>query len=90
MQVLSTGIINEPTAAAMAYSRQQAQDESRVLIFDFGGGTFDVSVVSVDGSLVEVKSSHGASSYVPYRNWCSIPDTYCCFPAKQIIWERSN
>ena len=70
MQVLSTGIINEPTAAAMAYSRQQSQEESQVLIFDLGGGTFDVSVVSVDGSLVEVKSSHGRSSL--------LVSTYAC------------
>ena len=61
LQVLSTGIINEPTAAAVAYSRQHNQEESRVLIFDLGGGTFDVSVVSIDGSLVEVKASHGVA-----------------------------
>ena len=71
MQVLSTGIINEPTAAAMAYSRQQSKEESMVLIFDLGGGTFDVSVVSVDQSLVEVKASHGDPSHFVMFLLCS-------------------
>jgi len=54
-------IINEPTAAALAYGlNQNLQGEKNVLIFDLGGGTFDVSVLSIDeGSLFEVKSTAG-------------------------------
>ncbi|QEP44828.1 heat-shock protein Hsp70 [Ectothiorhodospiraceae bacterium BW-2] len=50
-------IINEPTAAALAYEPQQSR--SRVLVYDLGGGTFDVSVVNMEQDVVEVLSSHG-------------------------------
>ena len=54
-------IINEPTAAALAYGLEKnLQDEKNVLIFDLGGGTFDVSVLTIDeGSLFEVRSTAG-------------------------------
>jgi len=54
-------IINEPTAAALAYGLDKnLKGEKNVLIFDLGGGTFDVSVLSIDeGSLFEVKSTAG-------------------------------
>ncbi len=51
-------IINEPTAAALAYETGHAGART-VLVYDLGGGTFDVSVVSLEGDVVEVKSSHG-------------------------------
>jgi len=51
-------IINEPTAAALAYETGQ-QDEHNVLVYDLGGGTFDVSVVQMHQDMVEVKASHG-------------------------------
>ena len=51
-------IINEPTAAALAYDAGHSNDE-RILVYDLGGGTFDVSVVVVEGDVVEVKASHG-------------------------------
>src|ERR1700735_1483037 len=51
-------IINEPTAAALAYNADHPVDE-RILVYDLGGGTFDVSVVVVEGGVVEVKASHG-------------------------------
>ena len=51
-------IINEPTAAALAYFPNQ-HDAERVLVFDLGGGTFDVSVVQIEGGVVEVLASHG-------------------------------
>jgi molecular chaperone DnaK len=51
-------IINEPTAAALAYESGHEQDQ-RVLVYDLGGGTFDVSVVVVENGVVEVKSSFG-------------------------------
>ncbi len=51
-------ILNEPTAAALAYGAGHTEDE-RMLVYDLGGGTFDVSVVVVEQGVVEVKSSHG-------------------------------
>merc|ERR1712115_268008 len=54
-------IINEPTAAAIAYGLDQKKGsgESNVLIFDLGGGTFDVSILSIDDGIFEVKSTAG-------------------------------
>lgn len=53
-------IINEPTAAAIAYGLdKKATGERNVLIFDLGGGTFDVSILSIDDGIFEVKSTAG-------------------------------
>jgi L1 cell adhesion molecule like protein len=53
-------IINEPTAAAIAYGLdKKATSEKNVLIFDLGGGTFDVSVLIIDQGVFEVKSTAG-------------------------------
>jgi heat shock protein 1/8 len=53
-------IINEPTAAAIAYGLDKNhKDEKRVLIYDLGGGTFDVSVLTIDDGVFEVKSTGG-------------------------------
>ncbi|MFT4243991.1 MAG: molecular chaperone DnaK [Candidatus Woesearchaeota archaeon] len=51
-------IINEPTAAALAYGLDKA-DAHNILVFDFGGGTFDVSVLELDDGVFEVKSTAG-------------------------------
>jgi molecular chaperone DnaK (HSP70) len=51
-------IINEPTAAALVYGATQHQSK-RILVYDLGGGTFDVSVVRIEQGVVEVISSHG-------------------------------
>ncbi|MGY8686955.1 MAG: Hsp70 family protein [Verrucomicrobiales bacterium] len=51
-------IINEPTAAALAYDAESAKNQT-MLVYDLGGGTFDVSVVVVENGVVEVKASHG-------------------------------
>src|SRR6059058_2462325 len=51
-------ILNEPTAAALAYD-PGGRDLRRVLVYDLGGGTFDVSVVAAEGGVVEVLASHG-------------------------------
>jgi molecular chaperone DnaK len=51
-------IINEPTAAALAYGLDKKQNET-VLVFDLGGGTFDVSVLDVGDGVVEVRSTAG-------------------------------
>merc|ERR1711975_109586 len=54
-------IINEPTAAAIAYGldKKKGQGECNVLIFDLGGGTFDVSILSIEDGIFEVKSTAG-------------------------------
>lgn len=52
-------IINEPTAAALAYGLDKKHKSSKVAVFDLGGGTFDVSVLELDGGVFEVKSTHG-------------------------------
>jgi molecular chaperone DnaK len=51
-------IINEPTAAALAYGLDKKQDEL-IAVYDFGGGTFDISILEVGEGVVEVKSTHG-------------------------------
>lgn len=51
-------IINEPTAAALAYGFNKKKDE-QLVVFDFGGGTFDVTVLEVGDDVVEVKSTDG-------------------------------
>jgi molecular chaperone DnaK len=51
-------IINEPTAAAVAYGLDKKTDET-ILVFDLGGGTFDVSVLEVGDGVIEVKSTNG-------------------------------
>jgi len=53
-------IINEPTAAALAYGFDKKKDE-KIAVFDFGGGTFDISVLDVGGDTIEVKSTDGDS-----------------------------
>lgn len=52
-------IINEPTAAALAYGLDKSDKEQKVLIFDLGGGTFDVSVLEMGDNVVEVLSTSG-------------------------------
>ena len=54
-------IINEPTAAAIAYGldRMDQEGERNVLIFDLGGGTFDVTLLTIDGGIFEVKATAG-------------------------------
>ncbi len=51
-------IINEPTAAALAYGFNKKKDE-KIVVYDFGGGTFDVSVLEVGDDVIEVQSSDG-------------------------------
>ena len=55
----ATRLINEPTAAALAYGLQDREDESTFLVFDLGGGTFDVSILEMFEGVMEVKSTAG-------------------------------
>ena len=52
-------IINEPTAAALAYGLDKGDEEQTILVFDLGGGTFDVSLLEIGGGVVEVKATSG-------------------------------
>lgn len=54
-------IINEPTAAALAYGYRNPNEEKKVLVFDLGGGTFDVTLLEIFEGVIEVKSSAGES-----------------------------
>ena len=57
-------IIIEPSAATIAYgldNRNQTNNDKNILIFDLGGGTFDVSILNIDDSLFEVKATRGNS-----------------------------
>jgi molecular chaperone HscC len=52
-------LLNEPTAAALAYGLHELASESQFLVFDLGGGTFDVSVVEIFEGIIEVRASAG-------------------------------
>ena len=52
-------IVNEPTAAALAYGLDKGKEEQRILVFDLGGGTFDVSLLEIGEGVVEVKATNG-------------------------------
>jgi len=52
-------IINEPTSAALAYGLDKEGEEQTILVFDLGGGTFDVSVLEIGDGVFEVKATHG-------------------------------
>merc|ERR1711998_809055 len=52
-------IINEPTAAAIAYGLDNKGGEKNILVFDLGGGTFDVSLLTIDNGVFEVIATSG-------------------------------
>ena len=52
-------IINEPTAAALAYGLDKSQTDKKIAVFDLGGGTFDISVLELGDGVFEVKSTNG-------------------------------
>jgi len=52
-------IVNEPTAAALAYGLDKGDKEQTILVFDLGGGTFDVSLLEIGEGVVEVKATNG-------------------------------
>ncbi|MDT4978693.1 MAG: molecular chaperone DnaK [Pseudonocardiales bacterium] len=52
-------IVNEPTAAALAYGLDKGEKEQTILVFDLGGGTFDVSLLEIGDGVIEVKATNG-------------------------------
>ncbi|MDT4983870.1 MAG: molecular chaperone DnaK, partial [Pseudonocardiales bacterium] len=52
-------IVNEPTAAALAYGLDKGDSEQTILVFDLGGGTFDVSLLEIGDGVIEVKATNG-------------------------------
>jgi len=55
-------ILSEPTAAALAYGLDRLQENSKVAVYDFGGGTFDLSILHLDNGVFQVLSTHGDTS----------------------------
>ena len=72
-------IINEPTAASMAYNLQEKlADGSHILVYDLGGGTFDVSVLLLDEDLLQVKATEGIQTLgamISTSSWFDISKT---------------
>ncbi|SCV05508.1 LANO_0H09032g1_1 [Lachancea nothofagi CBS 11611] len=52
-------IVNEPTAAAIAYGLDKSKEEHQIIVYDLGGGTFDVSLLSIEGGVFEVQATAG-------------------------------
>ncbi|SCU86689.1 LAME_0D07250g1_1 [Lachancea meyersii CBS 8951] len=52
-------IVNEPTAAAIAYGLDKSKEEHHIIVYDLGGGTFDVSLLSIEGGVFEVQATAG-------------------------------
>ncbi len=61
-------IINEPTAAALAYGLDKEASDQKILVFDLGGGTFDVSVLEIGDGVFEVKATAG-DNHLGGDNW---------------------
>jgi molecular chaperone DnaK len=61
-------IINEPTAAALAYGLDKEASDERILVFDLGGGTFDVSILEIGEGVFEVKATSG-DNHLGGDNW---------------------
>ena len=57
--LLVSTVINEPTAAAIAYGLNQKGGKSQIIVYDLGGGTFDASLLSIDDSVFEVLTTAG-------------------------------
>ncbi len=74
-------LINEPTAASLAYGLQGNPDGSRFLVFDLGGGTFDVSILEMFEGIVEVHASAG-DNYLGGEDFLELLQTACLVDLK--------
>ena len=59
-------IINEPTAASLAFGIDKAKQDMKILVFDFGGGTLDVTIMEMGGGVFEVMSTSGDTHLHPF------------------------
>ena len=75
-------VINEPTAAAIAYGLDKKGGEKNVLIFDLGGGTFDVSLLNIDDGIFEVKATAG-DTHLGGEDFDNRIVEYCCAEIKR-------
>jgi len=85
-------IINEPTAAAIAYGLDKKTDgERNVLIFDLGGGTFDVSLLTIEDGIFEVKATAG-DTHLGGEDFDNKIVEHCCadFARKHKVDIRNN
>ena len=86
-------IINEPTAAALAYGldKKSNKNEQNILIFDLGGGTFDVSLLVIEGGVFEVKATAG-DTHLGGEDFDNKLVEYCCsyFQQKKNVDIRNN
>lgn len=69
-------LINEPTAAALAYGLQEKRENTRFLVFDLGGGTFDVSILEMFDGIVEVHASAG-DNYLGGEDFLDLLQNIC-------------
>ncbi|MGK3743537.1 MAG: molecular chaperone DnaK (HSP70), partial [Bacillariaceae sp.] len=65
-------VINEPTAAAIAYGLDKQDREENILVFDLGGGTFDVTLLSIDNGVFEVLATSGTYTYYIYLKYLCV------------------
>ncbi|KAI4364942.1 hypothetical protein MLD38_020973 [Melastoma candidum] len=65
-------IINEPTAAAIAYGLDKKGGEKNILVFDLGGGTFDVSILTIDNGVFEVLATNGDTHLGGIQFFCTV------------------
>jgi molecular chaperone HscC len=70
-------LINEPTAAALSYGLEEKPDGSRFLVFDLGGGTFDVSILEMFDGVVEVHASAG-DNFLGGEDFLDLMQAACC------------
>ena len=84
-------IINEPTAAAIAYGLDKKEGEKNILVFDLGGGTFDVSLLTIDNGVFEVVATNGDTHlgkllwYEDCGEWLTVPGNTSI---KESSWKR--
>ncbi len=70
-------LIKEPTAAALAYGLQERREGSRFLVFDLGGGTFDVSILELFAGVIEVHASAG-DNFLGGEDFLDVLEAACC------------